>query len=206
MPSIIITALQSDGNMMPMRVVPGMTVKIRGMVPSKDIAEEVTNTELGRMSITELKDLLDSLKYNLELKGSGLKGKMKKEDYVGYLLKYWNEWFDGEEEEEEEEASSSGGATAAIPNEDVLWDMMRVTELQNKALLGQGTPSGKGFEIEVNTEKNLDDKPVFFEIELNTEKKIDDKPDWYNHEGMTMGCRTCKMAWATKSRVRLQVR
>ena len=170
MPSVIVKAIQSDGQVMPMRIHSGMTIKVSGLVKGRYIAEEVSEQEFNHMSIDELKNLLDTLKHNFEPKGSGNKGKVRKEDYIKGLMKYWHEWFDGsdcdgsdeEDDEVDPNASSSTCEAAMGDNEEM--------------------PEQKE---ELNPEK--------------TEKKIDDEPEWSEVGNFMMACKTCNMAWDKSS-------
>ena len=60
--SVIVQAIQADGQVVPMRIHSGMTIKVSGLVKGKYIAEEVSEQEFNRMSIDELKNLLDTLR------------------------------------------------------------------------------------------------------------------------------------------------
>ena len=47
MPSVIVKALQTDGQIIPMRVTAGTTIKVSGAVRSQFIAEEVSEQDEG---------------------------------------------------------------------------------------------------------------------------------------------------------------
>ena len=103
MPTVIVQAIQPDGSITPMRDQSGMTIRVSDIVKSEQVADTVTEQELNRMNMGELINMVDTLKDNFTVMGSGKKGKVLKVDYVKCLLKYWHEWFEGSDKEEEEE-------------------------------------------------------------------------------------------------------